>query len=251
MVDIHTHFLYGLDDGAATRAEASAMLELAWREGTRVLVATPHANDRYRFDAARVRERLAELAALFPALELRSGCDFHLTFDNVRDLLEDPGKYTIAGGAHLLVELAEPVPAPATGAVLERLLSEGLRPVITHPERNAWLREREEVLADWVRAGCLVQVTAQSITGDFGRRARQACASLFAAGLVHVVASDCHDCQRRPPGLRAARGLVGQMAGSRTAERVFETNPAAIVAGWSASTPAEVRPDFSWSSLFR
>lgn len=251
LVDIHTHVLYGLDDGAATRADSVAMLRAAARHGTRLMVATPHANHRYRFDPELVRARVAELQELVPEVELRSGCDFHLSFENVRDLLEHPARYSIHGGPYLLVELADSVVSPAISEVLGLLVREGLCPVITHPERNAWLRERTETLAAWVRAGCLIQITAQSVAGGFGRRARAAAEALLSRRLVHAVASDCHDCEGRPPNLREARDLVCAAEGARVAEQLFEGNPEAIASGFALEHRGASGPKrFSLSSLF-
>ena len=250
MVDIHTHVLYGLDDGAATLADSVAMLRAAARQGTRVMVATPHANHRYRFDPVLVRARVAELQELVPEVELRCGCDLHLSFENVRDVLEHPTRYSIHAGPYLLVELADAVVSPAITEVLGLLVREGLRPVITHPERNPWLRERTETLAAWVRAGCLLQLTAQSLTGGFGRRARAAAEALISRGLAHAVASDCHDCERRPPNLREARDLVCAAEGARIAEQLFEGNPGAIASGFVLEQAGAPSSRFSLSSLF-
>src|SRR5437773_1490973 len=137
-VDIHSHVLYGLDDGAKTREESVAMLELAKRSGTRAIVATPHANSRYPFDPAVVQQRIAELATHVD-IAIHPGCDFHLQFDNIEDAVAHPAKYTINHENYLLVEFSDLSVFHTAGDILERLLDAGMIPIITHPERNARL----------------------------------------------------------------------------------------------------------------
>src|SRR5215470_4893491 len=94
LIDIHSHVLYGLDDGARTREDSLAMIRMAAEHGTTDLVATPHANLQYRFDPKRIAQELEELtSASGGALRLHSGCDFHLSFDNIQDAIQNPGKY--------------------------------------------------------------------------------------------------------------------------------------------------------------
>src|SRR6266700_1436516 len=105
MVDIHSHILWGLDDGAETFEESIAMLELAAASGTTDIVATPHANSRYRYQPDVVDQRIVEAAASVSGkLRIHRGCDFHLSFDNVQDAMENPSKYAIKGGSYILVE---------------------------------------------------------------------------------------------------------------------------------------------------
>src|SRR4051812_36338517 len=108
MVDIHSHILWGLDDGADTRETSIAMLKMAAEAGTTDIVATPHANFEYRFDKVLVSQRIAELAeATAGRPRIHSGCDFHLSFENIEDALQTPARYTINDGPYLLVEFPE------------------------------------------------------------------------------------------------------------------------------------------------
>ncbi len=103
-IDIHSHVLYGLDDGAKTREESVKMLELARAAETTDIVATPHANGQYVFNPELIDERIAELSAHVD-IRIHRGCDFRLQFDNVEDALAHPEKYTINHNGHLLVEM--------------------------------------------------------------------------------------------------------------------------------------------------
>lgn len=236
MVDIHSHILYGLDDGAKTLEESVAMVRMAAESGTTDIVATPHANLHYRFDPNLIRERAQELEhATGEKLRVYTGCDFHLSFDNIQDAIAHPAKYTINQKCYLLVEFSELLIFKNSAEIFGRLLDAGMIPVVTHPERNQLLQQRLEEIEVWVAEGVLIQVTAQSVTGDFGRGARDFSAKLFDRGLVHFVASDAHDCMRRPPKLDKARKRVEERWGAGIARKVFSENPQAVLEGRSLS----------------
>ena len=203
-VDIHSHILYGMDDGAKTREESLQMLQLAAGAGTSDIVATPHANSRYRFDPAVIDAQIADLNAAVEGIRVHRGCDFHLRIDNIEDAVTRPDKYTINGHGYLMVEFPDIAIFGDNDAVLGHLLDAGLTPIITHPERNGPIQRRLDDVAQWVESGCYVQVTAGSVLGTFGKAARECSGELMARGLVHFIASDAHDCRHRPPTLRGA-----------------------------------------------
>ena len=232
MIDIHSHVLPGLDDGSPSLEESLRMVRMAAETGTTDLVATPHANLRYRFDPEAVERKLAELAeASGGGVRLHRGCDFHFYFDNIQDALANPTKYTINHKKYLLVEFSDLLIAKTTDEVFARMLDAGMVPIITHPERNFLLHRRLDTLQGWVGQGCLVQVTAQSLLGRFGSEARNACRELIERGLVHFVASDGHDSQDRPPRLDIAYQRVAKRYGGALAERLFLANPRAVLYG--------------------
>jgi protein-tyrosine phosphatase len=232
LIDLHSHVLWGLDDGAKSLEESRAMLRLAAASGTTDLVATPHANLQFSFDPRRVRERLEELRELADGrVRLYSGCDFHLSYDNIQDALDHPRKFTINQQCYLLVEFSELLVFKNTPEIFGRLQEAGMIPIVTHPERNQLLQQRIDEIAAWVEQGALIQVTAQSLIGDFGRRARDFSGKLLDTGLVHCIASDAHDCQRRPPCLDEALRMVEDRYGKELASRLFVQNPRAIIDG--------------------
>jgi protein-tyrosine phosphatase len=231
MVDIHSHVLPGLDDGSRSMEESMQMLALAAEGGTTDIVATPHANPKYRFDPELMAELLAVLRRALGSAgpRIHTGCDFHLTFENVNDALARRAHYSINGGRYLLVEFPDLLIYPKTADLFARLLDAGLVPVITHPERNELLRKRLPDLKAWVGMGCLIQVTAASYEGRFGRRAQSFAETLMAENIVHFVASDAHDTKHRPPGMRSAFDLVSKRWGGGRAEALFITNGQAVI----------------------
>jgi protein-tyrosine phosphatase len=230
LVDIHSHILPGLDDGAQTLDETLAMLRLAAENGTTDIVATPHANSSYAYHSEVVEQLIAEVAAAAGDLiRLHRGCDFHLNFDNLSSALEYPQQYTINAGRYLMVELPDLASLPVMRTVLGRLLAVRIVPVITHPERNGPLCANLSELESWVRDGCLLQVTAQSFSGRFGQTAQRVAETLMNSGSVHFVASDAHDCQDRPPNLAPAYFHVVQHWGQEYADALFIDHPTAVV----------------------
>ena len=232
MVDIHSHILWDLDDGSKTLEESLEMLRIAASSGTTDIVATPHANSRYPFSPEIIDERIKTLTAQGPStLKIHRGCDFHLNFENIEDALANPKKYTINGRQHLLVEFPDmTIPLGITN-VFSQLLSRGMVPIITHPERNDLLMKDVEQLQAWVNDGCLIQVTGMSILGTFGTKFSQKGWELMDRNLVHFIASDAHDTEYRHTRLDEARALVASRRGEEVAELLFESNPRAVVTG--------------------
>jgi len=253
MIDIHCHLLPGVDDGAEDEQTAVAMCRLAAEHGTTDLVATPHANHRYEYSRERceeLRRRVQELAGPSPRIYL--GCDFRLTYDNIEAALAEPGRFTINGGQYLLVEFSDQVIAAGTSGAFARLGEVGITPVITHPERNPLLRNHHGRLAVWVERGCLIQVTGQSLLGRFGNSAREAGIKLIGSGLAHIVASDGHDVEKRPPVLDDSLAFVVDRWGEELAQQLFVENPRAVVDGQAIAPPRpRLRRERKWWQVWK
>ncbi len=232
MVDIHCHILPGLDDGPDTLDESVAMAEQAIADGVTHIIATPHANDTYAFEPDRISRAKDDLLdKIGPRVTLATGCDFHLSYENLKDVAERPQKYTLNQKNYLLVEFADFSIPPAIDQHLMNLRSSGIRPIITHPERNGLLRSAPVRMHRWIEQGCYVQVTALSFTGRFGPAAQHSAESLLDAGAVHFVASDAHNTKSRPLRLREAFQTVAGRRGEETARGLFRENPLAAFEG--------------------
>ena len=230
------------------------MVLMAAEHGTTDLVATPHSNPTYRFEPEAIAERLGQIqAASNGTLRLYTGCDFHLSYDNIQNALADPRKYTIAQKNYLLVEFSDLLIFHNTGEIFERLLDAGMIPVITHPERNALLRLRLDTIAKWVEAGARLQVTGQSLTGRFGRRAQTFARELLDRALAHVIASDGHDCQHRPPVMDEAYNWLEKEYSRELAEMLCVGNPKATLSGdpMTLPDPAQTSRANKWYRFWR
>ena len=230
MIDIHTHVLPGVDDGAGTWEMAVHMCHMAAQDGISHVVATPHANDEYVYDRQGLESVLAELSQRSDAVvDLTLGCDFHFSYDNLSLLEQDPHRFTIGNTRYLLVEFSDfSVPPWITGK-LQDLLDTGLVPIITHPERNMLLQADLQRVVHWAEIGCPIQVTANSLTGRWGDRALKSAQWLLKKNAVHIVASDCHNVEGRPPILSVARKAIEKAVGPDIATAVVADNPKAVV----------------------
>ena len=236
MIDIHHHLLPGIDDGSRDVASSVAMVQMAVDDGITHIVATPHANHAYNYDRARNRALLDEVQAALPAetagrITLGLGCDFHLNFENVEDALRHRDRYTINRTEYLLIELPDFNIPTRTEEVLYNLRVAGLTPILTHPERNQTLQRTPKRLQEWITSGLLVQVTAGSVVGTFGGKAKDLAWSLLRSGSVHFLATDAHDTVRRPPRMQEARLEVEKRMGKAVADQVCVENPLAVFEG--------------------
>ena len=245
MIDLHTHVLPGIDDGAADLAEAVAMCRLAAAEGCEALVATPHQRREpwWNCDAEELgalRERLQE--AVGPRPRLLAGGEIRVDGELLAEVERLPGSglLPLAGSRSLLIEFGGRETPDTAADLVHELSVAGWRPVLAHPELIRWLAADPAAVARLVALGATVQVTAMSLTGDFGRRAQTDALRLLSAGLVHYVASDCHDTQRRPPGLRRAREGRVKVGGEELARRLTDENPRAVIE--DRPLPGPVRP---------
>lgn len=232
MVDLHCHILFGLDDGPKLLEDSLAMAEDAIADGITHVVATPHCSSQFLFDFAAVqakREALAE--KLHGRLKLATGCDFHLNHENLLAIRKHPEPFCINQKDYLLVEFNEFSIPPAMDQTLHELQLAGLRPIITHPERNPILRSQPDRLLHWVRLGCFAQITAGSLSGVFGPGAKEDAWNWLTRGLIHFVSSDAHNTARRPLKLRFAYDSIAQQLGEETARALLIENPLAAFNG--------------------
>ena len=252
MIDLHHHLLPGIDDGSPDLETSIAMARMAAEDGITHVVATPHASSRYPFEPALIAERLALLRAALNdrgiPLLLATGCDFHVNFENIRDAIDHPRKYTLNATEYLLVELPDLAISPHLGETLYELRLAGMSPILTHPERNPTLQRDGERLKDWLRHGLLVQVTAGSVLGQMGKSAERMAHMLLANRWVHFLATDAHDLKFRPPQMRNAHDLVAERYGAEYADLLCTANPLAVFQG--QELPEQQEPRHLYSDEF-
>jgi protein-tyrosine phosphatase len=241
MIDIHAHILPGVDDGAKSWGESLEMARMAVNDGTRVMVATPHLfqgrtlglgqiNDKEIIlrHVALLREKLSEAAI---PLEIIPGCDFPLGFESL-ELLDAGRALTINDANHyLLLELPDTSLPPATEDICFSLQAKGITPIITHPERHLILQESPQKLKRLIDLGCLVQMTANSLTGRFGRRVKKISRQLIKLGYIHLLATDAHNPKDRPPLMSQAFTELSRLIGKDRARAMVHDLPGKIVAG--------------------
>lgn len=241
MIDLHAHILPDLDDGAQTWDEALEMARLAVADGITTLVATPHL---YRQRAVvsqeiNAKETILEKISLFRRkladagidLEILPGCDIPLCYEALQ-LLKEGRLLTINDNKrYLLLEMPDTAIPPATEEVCFQMVSRGITPIITHPERNFIFAEMPQKLSRLLDLGCLAQVTAQSLLGGFGRQVARFARQLLTQGKIRVMATDAHNTHRRPPLLREAVAELTRIVGKERAWEMVTATPEKIIKG--------------------
>ena len=233
MIDIHFHCLPGIDDGPRNWDDAVALCKAAAADGVTTIVATPHVlrediwiNDDPAARGALIDElnrRLGGTPKIVP------GCEYFFSSDAI-DLCRPGGPLTMLNNSsYLLVEFPATRLPEAAESVFHELSVMGVTPVVAHPERNLVLASQPAKLRRLIEVGALSQVTAGSVTGEFGRAALTAANEMIKLGLVHVIASDSHSLNRRPPRMSEAREKLRQKWSSDLEAALFETNAHAII----------------------
>ncbi|MFC5470830.1 tyrosine-protein phosphatase [Cohnella suwonensis] len=218
MIDIHCHILHGVDDGARDLNESVAMARLAYANGIRDIVATPHFNENYRVDADLMLRKSEELQRELDrqriAVRIHPGNE--VRFES-KAFLEDHKSnrrfsYLASPAKFLLLEERWQAYDPDTTEAVERLLHEGVTPIIAHPERHFFFRERPELLLELMALGAWTQVSADSLVGNFGPEAARFGRWLCETGNASTLATDAHNMSRRP-NLREGFDVFEKLAG--------------------------------------
>jgi protein-tyrosine phosphatase len=236
MIDLHCHILPGVDDGARTVQDSVAMARMAAAAGTRTIVATPHMlHPQFHVPGPLARAKLDEVrAALAVAkvdVEVVLAGEIHWSSEVVERLASGDVLPLCATRRYILFELPmSHVPAGARELIF-RLQTAGVYPVLAHPERNADFERDPDLVRTYRDAGVPCQITAMSLVGAFGRRARKLSQRWLAEGAIDLVASDGHSTGSRPPTLDVAARFVRKTAGSTVEEWVTREAPRRILAG--------------------
>ncbi|HMG34441.1 MAG TPA: CpsB/CapC family capsule biosynthesis tyrosine phosphatase [Blastocatellia bacterium] len=242
MIDIHSHVLPETDDGSHSLEESIEMCRLSAADGVQTIVATPHAHDGLHTTHApdTLRSRLEQLnSKLGGKPRVVIGCELRFTHDVFKHICIDRSAPTINDGPYVLVEFPHMVVPPGSERPLFELLNQNIKPIIAHPERNQQLMSDPQRFYDLVEIGVLGQLDTGSLTGQFGKQVRQTAEILLENGLVHFLASDCHNTRNRLPGLSKAMSLAAELVGEEYAQAMTLENPAAVLEG----NPIPFRPE--------
>jgi len=243
-VDIHCHCLPGLDDGPETMDQAVDLCRALIADGVTTVIATPHQLGRYdgRNDPAKIRLAASALNACLLSehmpLRVVPGADVRLD-ERIGGLLRAGKVMTLCdAGRYLLLELPGQTSMDLLPLLDEPTLA-GVRVIVTHPERHEYLWPDREIVSRWLRRGVILQLTAGSLTGQFGEPARQAAWRWLAAGAALLVAGDAHDVVRRRPAMSQAIAAVASHLGWYVARRACMDNPLRVLRGLPILPAAE------------
>jgi protein-tyrosine phosphatase len=276
VIDIHIHILPGLDDGAKTLEESLRMCEMSAQDGVRTIVATPHTgNGHYSNNRGTILEKVKELSealnhfrignsdfgldhlsrvvqfavgnpqspmepgSVQSAISFRvlPGADVHFSPDILRLVEEGEFETVNDNGLFLMVEFpVQGIPFRAE-EVLFKLIAKRIIPIITHPERNFEIGQKPRRYYELIRMGCLGQVTAMSLTGQFGTEIKRVAEKLLRNNLIHFIASDAHSANGRPPVLSSAVKAAAKIVGEEEAQKMVTEYPQAILEGKRPKVP--------------
>lgn len=229
MIDLHSHILPGLDDGAQSLRDSLAMARMAVDSGITAMVATPHcADDRCRevYDSWRfLREALQECEI---PLQLHLGMEIFGTPDTAR-MLRAGQLYTLNGSRYPLVEFSFHSDGEEETAILEEICGAGFRPIVAHPERYSYIQQAPQILNSWYSMGCLFQLNRGSLMGRFGRRVQRTAVTLLERGFVTAIASDAHSYRMRTPWLQDIRKVLTHEISEDCARLLLRDNPNRII----------------------
>jgi protein-tyrosine phosphatase len=245
VIDLHCHYLPGIDDGAQTLEESLDLARAAVAAGITTAVMTPHVHPgRYENSGSSI----AKLCAAFQRvlahkqipLEIRAGGEVRISAEIIQMVEDDEIPFLGVSGGYRIMLLEFPHSHLLLGAekLVAWLLSRRIRPLIAHPERNKEVMRHVEKIAPFVEAGCLLQITGASIIGQFGKPAQECAKALIERGWASVVATDAHNLKHRPPNLDLARKALVDMAGEAFARELTLDTPAKLIGGQGSLEPA-------------
>jgi protein-tyrosine phosphatase len=236
MIDLHCHILPGIDDGAENLEEAVTMCHIAYKDGIRTIVATPHTmngifiNER-DFILAEVKKLQKILVTKNIDIHIVPGADVHINY-NLLELIRDGKAMTINDhGKYILLEFPHQYVPPKIPEFVFKLKLNNITPIFTHPERNIAIQKDLNIILRLVEQGALIQITANSLIGGFGPRACNCAVEMLKYNLAHIIASDAHSSRFRSPILSHSVSKAAQITGQKWAEAMVTTIPRAIIIG--------------------
>ena len=235
MIDLHCHLLPGIDDGASNMGESLALADIAYANGIKKCIVTPHINPgRYDNDITTIR---AAFTAFQQALQennipLQVGMAGEVRIcPEIMGMIEQnriPFLGSLDGYRIMLLEMPYNQIPLGSDKMVRWLLNRKIRPMIAHPERNGEIVRHLESIYPFIELGCLLQITASSIAGYFGPQLQQRAQQMLEMGWVSVIASDAHNQNHRPPDLESGRVAAAQIVGERAAWTMVHDTPEQI-----------------------
>lgn len=248
MIDLHSHLLPSIDDGAIDLATSLEMARMFVADGITTVACTPHIlPGLYNNTGPQIRPAVNALRAqLLDAdinLQVVTGSDAHICPDFVAGLQQ--GRIlSLADTRYVLVEPPHHVAPQRMEQFFFDLLVAGYVPILTHPERLKWIGQHYDAIKRLTQAGVWNQITSSSLTGAFGKNAQYWAERMLDEGLVHILASDAHDTSRRVPNLSRGRDAAARRVGHLEAEHLVLTRPRGVLANEAPSNlPALPNPD--------
>jgi protein-tyrosine phosphatase len=246
VIDIHSHILPQVDDGARSLEEALEMARIAAEDGIECMVSTPHIFNGVskNLEPAEILDRIQALnEAIGDRLKILPGNEVHVSHEIVEQATKNR-VIKINRRNYMLVEFPQLTAPVGAETLFYKLLLQGVRPILVHPERNRQIQNDPSLVAKFIERGVLSQVTAMSVTGEFGPAAKACAETLLRHNCVHFLATDTHSAERRSPILSKSRDAAAAIIGEEGAAALVEANPRAVING----EPLQVVPPIPFGS---
>jgi protein-tyrosine phosphatase len=236
MIDLHSHILAGIDDGAICLEDSLLLIQQAINDDVTHILATPHINfGTFDNDLDSIKIAFASLCQFILRHELNINLAFAAEIRISPEIVQlvnqqqlpFMGKYE--GSDIVLLEFPHSHIPPGSEKLIDWLIKKNIRPMIAHPERNRDVWKYPEIMQPFIQRNCLLQITASSLLGDFGEQSRNHAWDYIESGLVSVVASDMHNLKRRPNKMKDAYQLVKEKCGLEIANSLFINTPKQII----------------------
>lgn len=231
--DIHCHALPGVDDGAKSLPESLQILQMEWDAGVEHVLLTPHyRRGMFETDRSIVRKQFARLQEAcrqkLPGLQLSLGCEFHSNMDMSHQLQEEPA-YRLCGSRTILLEFSSRDSRDYIRGRVYEAVSHGYHVILAHPERYPVMQEDLDFTEDLLDIGARLQINADSILGEDGRRVKKYCKQLLKYEMVDFIGSDAHNCTNRPMRLGECAAWLEKKMGIAAARQLLIDNPARLL----------------------
>lgn len=229
MIDLHSHILPQLDDGARDLYEALEMARMAVESGVRVMVATPHCSGDRTYEVRQSWEFLcAGLQEARIPLELKMGMELFGTWETA-ELLREGRLFTLAGSKYPLIEFDFVSDGEEETRILREVVRAGYRPIVAHPERYHYVQQDPRLINRWKKLGCSFQVNRGSLLGRFGGDVRRMAMELVDRGFAAAVASDAHRASVRTTWMADVKRLLEEEFSPTAARCLLRVNPQRIL----------------------
>lgn len=235
MIDIHTHILPGVDDGAETLRDAVRLLRQAAEAGTKEIILTPHcapSYDFFNYKDARMEDCFETLcrAADQEQIPVMLHPGMEVLYEGKKEWLCHKKEYvTLCGGSYILMEYYFDAQGEEVLEGIETVKENGYIPIIAHPERYDCVKEDWELAIEGRRRGALFQINKGSLSGRHGEKARICACRLLDLDIVDFVASDAHDPEYRGSRLDRVFHFISSEYGKKRARKLFLDNPRKVI----------------------
>lgn len=234
LIDVHNHSMPGVDDGSQDPDMTFQMLQMAYEEGIRAIILTPHYKSTMDPDTTQKRYRGYRKACMVaekvsPKMRLYLGEELYYDSRMVQRLREGRA-LTLNGTQYVLVEFPVYVDYPYIRQAVQSLWSAGYLPVLAHIERYEALKKMDRV-EELVELGAYIQVNADSVIGKAGFRTKHYLLKLIKNDLVHLIGTDAHNVSKRPPQMSACAAYLKKKAGPEKAQQLCCGNAKKILKG--------------------